>query len=71
MFDANASESRHKKHRKRKKSGDEEVQHGSVLKKIRVSSMLLASQSPVFKALLTNGMQETNEKHIRVQVVWR
>lgn len=42
---------------------------GPVIKKLHVSSLLLASESRFFAALLTNGMRETAQKQIEFQVV--
>lgn len=39
-----------------------------VVKKIHVNSLVLAADSPFFKALLTNGMKESTEKEIHFEV---
>ena len=40
----------------------------TVLRRIHVSSVILASESQFFKTLLTNGMRETQSKEIQIQV---
>ena len=43
-------------------------EESGVFRKIHVNSLCLASQSPVFKTMLTNGMQESNSKEIVLEV---
>ena len=40
----------------------------NALRKLHISTMVLASQSPVFKTMLTNGMKESNSKEVVLEV---
>ena len=55
---------------KRKRDTDVESVKYHVVKKLLVSSVVLASQSPVFKAMLMNGMKESKQNKIRLEVKW-
>ena len=41
---------------------------GVVLRRLHVSSILLASDSRFFKAMLSNGMMESQSKEIQLEV---
>lgn len=41
---------------------------GMVVRRLHVSSILLASESTFFKAMLTNGMMESQSKEIELEV---
>lgn len=47
---------------------DEDVLDNTTLRRLHVNAMLLASESRFFRALLSNGMKETEQKEIRLVV---
>jgi hypothetical protein len=53
---------------KRKRDGKQEVDEQPPLKKLHVSSGILAAHSEFFMAMFTAGLAETKEKEFKIEV---